>query len=148
MIFYGRAPTSDISAIKLLLIASERMTPIRKLSTKHVPPKRVEEVLSLLTKESFVGGQSAYQLDDDTYSVDAGGNDIVTKNLDVLALSEEVERDSESGKLSRELLAQGQTLYSKNHLFPEDLERIIPDGKKSLGHWRDGEFAEELCLLW
>ncbi|WP_110075196.1 MULTISPECIES: hypothetical protein [Pseudidiomarina] len=31
--------------------------------------------------------------------------------LDVLALSEEVERDSQSGKLSSELLAQGQTRY-------------------------------------
>lgn len=73
---------------------------------------------------------------------------LVTKNLDVLALSEEVERDNQSGQLSRELLAQGQTLYGKNPLFPEYLERITPDGKKSLGHWKDGEFSEELCLLW
>ena len=72
----------------------------------------------------------------------------MTKNLDVLALSEEVERDNQSGQLSRELLAQGQTLYGKNPLFPEYLERITPDGKKSLGHWKDGEFSEELCLLW
>lgn len=72
----------------------------------------------------------------------------MTKNLDVLALSEEVERDSQSGKLSRELLAQGQTLYGKNHLFPEYLERITPDGKKSLGQWRNGEFIEDVCLIW
>lgn len=63
-------------------------------------------------------------------------------------LSEEVERDSQSGKLSDELLAQGQTLYGKNPQFPDYLERITPDGKKSVGQWRNGEFIEELCLLW
>ena len=72
----------------------------------------------------------------------------MTNNLDVLALSEEVEHHSQSGKLSCDLLAQGQTLYGKNPLFPDYLERITPDGKKSLGHWKDGEFSEELCLLW
>ena len=41
-----------------------------------MPPERVEEVLSSLTKESFVGGQSAYQLDDGSYSIDVGENDI------------------------------------------------------------------------
>ncbi|MEC7644076.1 hypothetical protein [Idiomarina sp.] len=46
--------------------------PYCQTNFRAVPPERVEEVLSLLTKESFVGGQSAYQLDDDTYSVDAG----------------------------------------------------------------------------
>lgn len=73
---------------------------------------------------------------------------LVTKNLDVLALSEEVERDNQSGKLSRELLAQGQTLYGKEPDFPDHLVRTTPDGKKSLGHLKDGEFAEECCLLW
>ncbi|WP_286823929.1 MULTISPECIES: hypothetical protein [unclassified Idiomarina] len=33
-------------------------------------------MLSSLTKESFAGGQSAYQLDDGTFSIDAGENDI------------------------------------------------------------------------
>ena len=33
-------------------------------------------MLFLLTKESFVGGQSAYQLDGGSYSTDAGKNDI------------------------------------------------------------------------
>lgn len=69
------------------------------------------------------------------------------KNINVLALSEEVEQDSRSGHLSSELRAQGQTLYAKNPLFPDYLERITPDNKKSLGHWRNGEFAEEICLL-
>ncbi|MEH8018966.1 hypothetical protein MN202_17115 [Rheinheimera muenzenbergensis] len=72
----------------------------------------------------------------------------MTKNLDVLALSEEVERDSQSGQLSRKLLAQGQTLYGKEPDFPDHLVRTTADGKNSLGHWEDGEFAEELCLLW
>jgi hypothetical protein len=76
------------------------------------------------------------------------GSKLVTKNLDVLALSEEVERDSQSGQLSSELLAQGQTLYGKNPLYPDYLERITPDGKNSLGHWRNGKFVEELCLPW
>lgn len=71
----------------------------------------------------------------------------MTNKLDVLALSEEVELDSQSGNFSRELMAQGQTLYGKNPLFPDYLERKTPDGKKSLGHWEDGEFSEELCLL-
>lgn len=72
----------------------------------------------------------------------------MTNKLDILALSEEVERDSQSGKLSRELMAKGQTLYGKNQLYPDYLERITPDGKKSLGQWRNGEFVEDFCLLW
>lgn len=71
----------------------------------------------------------------------------MTNKLDVLALSEEVERDSQTGKLSRELLAQGQTLYGKAPDFPDHLVRTTPDGKKSLGHWRNGEFVETACLL-
>jgi hypothetical protein len=50
--------------------------PYCQTNFRAVPPERVEEVLSLLTKESFVGGQSAYQLDDGSYSIDAGENDI------------------------------------------------------------------------
>ena len=67
----------------------------------------------------------------------------MTKNLDVLALSEEVERDSQSGRLSRELLAQGQMLYGKSADYPDHLVRTTPDGKTFLGQWKDGEFAEE-----
>ncbi len=50
--------------------------PYCQTNFRAVPPERVEEVLSLLTKESFVGGQSTYQLDDGSYSIDAGENDI------------------------------------------------------------------------
>ena len=35
----------------------------------------------------------------------------MTNKLDVLALSEIVERDSQSGDLRRQLLSQGHTLY-------------------------------------
>ncbi len=38
----------------------------------------------------------------------------MTSQLDVLTLSETVVRDSQSGKLSHDLLAHGQTLYGKN----------------------------------
>ena len=69
------------------------------------------------------------------------------QNLDVLALSEQVEQDSKSGHLSHELLAAGQTLYGKNPNYPELLEQITPEGKKSIGHWRDGEFIEETSLV-
>ena len=41
-----------------------------------VKPEQVENVLSTFTREYFVGGRAAYQLDDGTYSVDAGENDI------------------------------------------------------------------------
>ncbi|NVK57093.1 MAG: hypothetical protein HWE26_15925 [Alteromonadaceae bacterium] len=64
----------------------------------------------------------------------------MTSQFDVLALSETVARDSQSWKLNRDLLAQGQTLYGKNVEFPDFLERVKPDGRKSLGHWRNGEF--------
>ena len=72
---------------------------------------------------------------------------LVTRNLNVLALSEEIEHESQSGALSRELLAQGQTLYGKNPIFAEYLDRISPYGKKSLGHWKNGEFQQFISLL-
>ena len=66
----------------------------------------------------------------------------MTNKLDVLALSEEVARDSHTGKLSRELLTKGQTLYGKAPDFAKHLVRTTPDGKNSLGNWRNGEFVE------
>lgn len=71
----------------------------------------------------------------------------MTSLFDVLTLFETVARDSQSGKLSCDLLAQGQTLYGKNVEFPDYLERITPDGKKSLGPWRNGEFQQIISLL-
>ena len=38
--------------------------------------EQVENVLSTLTKESFVGGRAAYFLANGVYSIDAGENDI------------------------------------------------------------------------
>lgn len=71
----------------------------------------------------------------------------MTSQLDVLTLSKTVARDSQSGNLGCDLLAQGQTLYGKNVEFPDYLERMTPDGKKSLGHWRNGEFQQIISLL-
>lgn len=42
----------------------------------QIAPEEVEQVLSLFTEEHFVGGRSVYKLDDGTYSIDAGENDI------------------------------------------------------------------------
>lgn len=41
-----------------------------------VLPEQVESLLSALTQDHFVGGRAAYQLDDGSYSIDAGENDI------------------------------------------------------------------------
>lgn len=71
----------------------------------------------------------------------------MTSELDVLALSEEVERDSQSGALSQELLSQGQTLYGTSPLYPDSIIRMLPDGQKSVGCWLNGEFIEKVCLL-
>lgn len=72
----------------------------------------------------------------------------MTNQFDVLALSETVSRDSQSGKLMGKWTpAQRQTLYGKNVEFPDYLERITPDGNKSLGHWRNGEFQQVISLL-
>ncbi|MBU2877080.1 hypothetical protein [Aliiglaciecola lipolytica] len=73
---------------------------------------------------------------------------MIHKVLDVMALSEEVARDSQSGKLSKQLLAEGQTLYGINPDYPEYLERITPDGRRTLGQWRDGEFDAGFILLY
>ncbi|MCH8492856.1 MAG: hypothetical protein LAT53_06455 [Idiomarina sp.] len=39
-------------------------------------PEQIENVLSTLTRESFVRGKAAYHLANDVYSIDAGENDI------------------------------------------------------------------------
>ncbi|MDV6314918.1 hypothetical protein [Idiomarina sp. HP20-50] len=50
--------------------------PYCRTQFKLVKPEQVENVLTSLTQECFVGGQAAYQLDDGSFSVDAGENDI------------------------------------------------------------------------
>ncbi|MCH8492855.1 MAG: hypothetical protein LAT53_06450 [Idiomarina sp.] len=71
----------------------------------------------------------------------------MANQLDVLALAEEVKRDCESGALYQDLLSQGQTLYGKNPTYPDHIERITPDGKRTLGYWHHGQFVEDFCLL-
>ena len=66
--------------------------------------------------------------------------------IDVLALSEEIEKDSQSGALCRELLAKGETLYGVNEDFPDYIECRTPDGRVSLGRLRDGKFTGESSL--
>lgn len=39
-------------------------------------PDEVENVLTIFTKESFVGGQAAHKLDGGGFNIDAGENDI------------------------------------------------------------------------
>ena len=41
-----------------------------------VKPEQVKNVLSRFAQECFVGGQAAYRLDDGSFSIDAGENDI------------------------------------------------------------------------
>lgn len=65
---------------------------------------------------------------------------IVSQTIDVLKLSDQVERDSQSGALSRSLLHQGHILYEPDPKVPGGLRRQLPSGNIELGCWRDGEF--------
>ena len=69
---------------------------------------------------------------------------IMIDDIDIMALSEEVERDSQSGKLKHELLAQGNTLFGINKAYPDYIERITPDEHRTLSHLKNGEFEVEL----
>ena len=64
----------------------------------------------------------------------------MTDELDVLALSEEVERESNSGVLSKKLLSQGNTLYGIDPQYPDCIIRTTPDGTKAAGNWLNGKF--------
>jgi hypothetical protein len=65
----------------------------------------------------------------------------VVKSIDILKLSDEIERDSQSGALSSHLLKQGQTLYEPDPKVPKRLRRHLPSGNIELGYWRYGEFV-------
>ena len=65
----------------------------------------------------------------------------MTDQLDVLALSEEVDRDSKSGALSKKLLSQGNKLYGIDPRHPDCITRITPDGIKATGNWCNGKFV-------
>ena len=41
-----------------------------------VKPEQAKNVLSIFTQENFVGGQTAHNLDDGGFNIDAGENDI------------------------------------------------------------------------
>ena len=67
----------------------------------------------------------------------------MTDELDVLALSEEVDLDSKSGSLSKALLSDGNTLYGADPQYPACIMRTTPDGNKTLGYWSNGKFVEK-----
>ncbi|GAC31725.1 hypothetical protein [Paraglaciecola polaris] len=67
-------------------------------------------------------------------------------DIDILTLSEEIERDSQSGALRKKLLKKGETLYGVAPDFPDYIERETLDGV-SLGHWENGAFVAEICLI-
>tara|TARA_Y100001937_G_C7120546_1_gene332349 strand:- start:486 stop:773 length:288 start_codon:yes stop_codon:yes gene_type:complete len=50
--------------------------PYCRTEFKLVKPEQVKNVLTMFTQECFVDGQEAYQLDDGTFSIDAGENDV------------------------------------------------------------------------
>lgn len=50
--------------------------PYCETTFQTVLPEQVENVLSSFTKECFVGGQAVYPLDDGSFSIDAGENDV------------------------------------------------------------------------
>lgn len=72
------------------------------------------------------------------------GAKIMKKNvdtpIDILELSYVIERDSQSGDLSRSLLQQGHTLYEPDPKVPRGLRRHLPSGNIELGYWQDGKF--------
>tara|TARA_R110002060_G_scaffold21863_2_gene29627 strand:+ start:1308 stop:1583 length:276 start_codon:yes stop_codon:yes gene_type:complete len=65
----------------------------------------------------------------------------VDKSIDILKLSDEIERDSQSGALSSHLLKQGHTLYEPDPKVTKRLRRLLPSGEIELGYWRNGEFV-------
>ena len=88
-----------------------------------------------------------YQVVKDDLKVFAGqsyGAKVMKKNvdqpIDILRLSDEVERDSQSGALSQLLLQQGRTLYEPDPKLPNGLRRLLPSGKIEYGYWRDSKF--------
>jgi hypothetical protein len=58
----------------------------------------------------------------------------------VMALSEKVEKDSQSGALAQELLSKGHTLYQPSPQGNGILEAIKPDGSRVLGAFKNGVF--------
>ncbi|MBU2068789.1 MAG: hypothetical protein KKE08_19560 [Gammaproteobacteria bacterium] len=70
----------------------------------------------------------------------------MTDELDVLALSEEVDQDSKSGVLSKVLLSHGNTLYGVDTRYPGCIIRTTPDGENVKGRWKNGMFVADINL--
>jgi hypothetical protein len=69
------------------------------------------------------------------------------KPLDVVALSNEVNRQSETGEITKKLLCEGNTLFGICDEFPELTIRITPDNVICFGHFVRGDFNAKFCTL-
>jgi hypothetical protein len=68
-------------------------------------------------------------------------NEMTNTPLDVLKLSDEIERDSQSGALHNSMLEQGQTLYEPDPDLPHVLRRWLPSGGLERGTLSNGKFV-------
>jgi hypothetical protein len=72
---------------------------------------------------------------------------VESENIDPIELTKTANRMGKSGELTRKLLAKGNPIYGANRECPDYLERILADGRKSLGHWQEGKFEARTSLL-
>lgn len=71
----------------------------------------------------------------------------IDASLDILALAIKVERDSESGELTIELLRNGNMLFGNNTQNSNLLQKILPNGKVSYRHLKESTFHPHFCPL-
>jgi len=69
------------------------------------------------------------------------------ENIDPIELAKAADRMGKSGELTSKLLAKGNVIYGINREYPDYLERILPDGQRSLGYWQEGKFEARISLL-
>lgn len=68
--------------------------------------------------------------------------------IDPFEVAKAVARDNANNGLSRHLLSEGNTLYSKHKDFPNFITCIRPDAPNItlLGHWENKMFVEIACV--
>jgi hypothetical protein len=69
------------------------------------------------------------------------------ENIDPIKFAKAADRMGKSGELTRKLLAKGNAIYGVNREHPDYLERILPNGQRSLGNWKGGKFEVKISLL-
>jgi hypothetical protein len=133
-----------------------------ELMAKHISPMRLNE--SLVNEAEIIAGvmhrSTAEQIEywsemgkrlsstlttEQAIEFMSGKANIIVNipsqpDIDIMALSNEVELDSISGALSKELLAKGQTLYAPSYDSSGTLEAIEPNGNRTKGNFRNGKF--------